>query len=210
MGKAIFVLFCCGIRRHEEKETQNINVVGKNSGRSARTVCADGPYERSAWMIRADRPRGPSAWSVGAVRAVLRAERLANSKVRLYRSSVKVRFCRCWAFLDDQKTPPLRLTEIPARLVCRARWAPSKRASRWWYRDLCATESDPSFFPQHLCFGSPFLRPCEWHSRIVRQWISPAASATGTGGCCSCCYSLLSSTFYTESQIPIPANLIFT
>ena len=35
-------------------------------------------------------------------------------------------------------------------------------------------------FPQHLCFGSPFLRPCECHSRIVRKWISLAASATGT------------------------------
>ena len=30
MGKFIFVLFCCGIRRDEEKETQNINVVGIN------------------------------------------------------------------------------------------------------------------------------------------------------------------------------------
>ena len=29
MGKDIFVLFCLGIRRDEEKETQNINVVGK-------------------------------------------------------------------------------------------------------------------------------------------------------------------------------------
>ena len=28
LGKSIFVLFCCGIRRDEEKETQNINVVG--------------------------------------------------------------------------------------------------------------------------------------------------------------------------------------
>ena len=29
LGKSIFVIFCCGIRRDEEKETQNINVVGK-------------------------------------------------------------------------------------------------------------------------------------------------------------------------------------
>ena len=28
LWKSIFVLFCCGIRRVEEKETQNINVVG--------------------------------------------------------------------------------------------------------------------------------------------------------------------------------------
>ena len=34
------------------------------------------------------------------------------------------------------------------------------------------------FFPQHLCFGSPFLRPCECHSRILGKWLSPAASAT--------------------------------
>ena len=39
-----------------------------------------------------------------------------------------------------------------------------------------------SFFPQHLCFGSPFLRPCECHSRIVGKWLSPTASATGMGG----------------------------
>ena len=31
LGKSIFVLFCCGIRRDEEKETQNINVVGKSA-----------------------------------------------------------------------------------------------------------------------------------------------------------------------------------
>ena len=31
LGKVIFVLFCCGVRRDEEKETQNINVVGNNS-----------------------------------------------------------------------------------------------------------------------------------------------------------------------------------
>ena len=29
LGKFIFVLFCCCIRRDEEKETHNINVVGK-------------------------------------------------------------------------------------------------------------------------------------------------------------------------------------
>ena len=31
LGKSIFVIFCCGIRRDEEKETQNINVVGKKT-----------------------------------------------------------------------------------------------------------------------------------------------------------------------------------
>ena len=31
LGKFIFVLFCCCIRRDEEKETQNINVVGKTN-----------------------------------------------------------------------------------------------------------------------------------------------------------------------------------
>ena len=31
LGKFIFVLFCCCIRRDEEKETHNINVVGKMS-----------------------------------------------------------------------------------------------------------------------------------------------------------------------------------
>ena len=30
MGEFNFVLFCFGIRRDEEKETQNINVVGKD------------------------------------------------------------------------------------------------------------------------------------------------------------------------------------
>ena len=30
LGKSIFIVFCCGIRRDEEKETQNINVVGTN------------------------------------------------------------------------------------------------------------------------------------------------------------------------------------
>ena len=62
-----------------------------------------------------------------------------------------------------------------------------------------------SLFPQHLCFGSPFLRPCGCRSRILRTWISPAASATGMGG--SYC-SPPSNTFYTEGQIQIPANLI--
>ena len=63
-----------------------------------------------------------------------------------------------------------------------------------------------SFFPQHLCFGSPFLRPCECHSRILEKWISPGASATRMGGCY--CRPPLTNTFYTESQIPIPANLV--
>ena len=63
----------------------------------------------------------------------------------------------------------------------------------------------PYFFPQHLCFGSPFLRPCECNSRRVRKWISPGASATGT----DCWYAPPpTNTFYTDSQIPIPANLI--
>ena len=31
LGKSIFVLFCCGIRRDEEKETQNINVGEKKA-----------------------------------------------------------------------------------------------------------------------------------------------------------------------------------
>ena len=42
------------------------------------------------------------------------------------------------------------------------------------------------FFPQHLCFGSPFLRPCGCYRRILRNWISTAASATGMGGCRWC------------------------
>ena len=32
-----------------------------------------------------------------------------------------------------------------------------------------------SFFPQHLCFGSPFLRPCGCHNRIVQAFGQAAA-----------------------------------
>ena len=28
------------------------------------------------------------------------------------------------------------------------------------------------FFPQHLCVGSPFLRPCKCQSRIIQKWFS--------------------------------------
>ena len=59
-----------------------------------------------------------------------------------------------------------------------------------------------------IAFWSPaiLIRPCKCHSRIARKWPSPAASATRTGGyyCCP----PLNNTFYTESQISIPANLI--
>ena len=41
LGKSILVLFCCDIRRDEEKETQHINVVGKNDLWANRFLCAE-------------------------------------------------------------------------------------------------------------------------------------------------------------------------
>ena len=64
-------------------------------------------------------------------------------------------------------------------------WAPFGRLRAYGPQGSARMMSALAFlFPQHLCFGSPFLRPCECHSRILQRRLSPAASATRMG----CCY----------------------
>ena len=45
LGKFIFVLFCCCIRRDEEKETHNINVVGKTEQGEPEPIFGSGGFE---------------------------------------------------------------------------------------------------------------------------------------------------------------------
>ena len=45
-------------------------------------------------------------------------------------------------------------------------------------KSISKTYQDQISFSQLLCFGSPFLPPCECHAGILRKLIIPAASAT--------------------------------
>ena len=158
---------------------------GRLRGRSPRTVRADGQRGRT---VRADGPRGRSARTVRADGPHGRSARTARADGPCGRSALTVRADRVRRW--SARTVPAGAQN--KYFVCFP--APISK--------LLLRPSFPNqamgggrFFPTTFIFGvffSSSLRMPQ-QSRIVRKWISPAASG-------NCCDSPLTNTFYTEGH----------